>query len=388
MGWVVSVLLVRQYVRFASGQGLDSRFCHVSGVFNCEAVEASGYTAWAGVPIASVGVLYFLVLSLVAWGKGPGDDAASRRCWQGLFALLTLPAAAFAWGLAMLSAIAIRSLCLGCTLIYGVMLVCAIAPFWFDPGRYLESLRAVPADVIGAILGRLKSDRGKRRRALFAGALLVVIAAVNFAYPLWAVRRGDRRDPVREYQAQAVTELGAARPGLTEGDPAAPIRIVVFTDFACPYCADFNRTLKPLLKEYTGRYFLAHKHYPLSRECNPIMQNAPFDHPRACRLAQMAEVLGELGEFEAWGDRLYLAPDTELYPVLKALADEAGIDYGRWASRSSHAAVRRNVEADIREGLALGIRALPAVYINGRYVEALDGASIRAVLEFAGSVSG
>lgn len=380
LGLVISLFLVAQYISYKTGRGVDSRFCFVGGVFNCEAVEASGYTAWFGIPIASLGVFYFLLLSAVGWWLSPGPDADARRRWQGMIASMTLPAVAFAWGLAMLSALAIQYLCLGCTAIYAVILACAVSPFWLEPRQYIHAMRSAPRELLALAGSALTSKGARRRRALLAGACLFLIGAANFAYPVWVVRRSPAPNPARAFWEQPAVNLLPPRTGLSEGDPDAPVQIIVFTDFACPYCAEFTGMIKPLLEERAGRYFLGYKHYPLSRECNPIMKEAPFDHPRACRLAQMAEVLAEWGEFKQWGSRLYLPSEADLYPPLKQLADDADIDYGTWVARSTNDAIRKNVQADIEEGLALGLRALPAVYINGRYVPTLSRVSIQTIL--------
>jgi protein-disulfide isomerase len=110
------------------------------------------------------------------------------------------------------------------------------------------------------------------------------------------------------------------------------------------------------------------------------MQGAAFDHPRACRLAQAAEALAELDRFQPWSAGLYEIGEEDLYPALTRIAQAAGLSYGAWASRMTAARTRENIEADISEGLALGLRALPAVYVNGRYLHSLQPREIESVL--------
>lgn len=377
LGVLVSILLVRQHVLYATGAPLDSTFCRVGGPFDCAAIEASGFAAWRGIPTASVGVFYFFLLSLLAWGLRPGAGPHSRSRWQSLLALATLPALLVAWGLAMLSALVIGNFCAGCTAVYLIVLLSAASPVLFAPRRYLASVARAPREALAALSQIRQSTSAVRRFA--ALALLAVAAAVNFAAPAWMIRRAAARDILEVFLSQPVVELRPARPGLAEGETGAPLQIVIFTDFACPYCRDFENRLRPLLDSRKGRYRLAYKHYPLSKECNPVMDGANFDHPRACRLAQLAEGLAELDRFYPWARELYGVGKEDLYPAMKRIADGAGIAYTDWIGHTTSPGVQDHIEQDIAEGLALGLRALPAVFLNGRYLNSLDSEKLDAL---------
>lgn len=377
LGMLVSILLVRQHILYASGTPLDSGFCRVGGPFDCAAIEASGFAAWRGIPTASVGVFYFFLLSLLAWRVAPGAGPHSRSRWQSLLALATLPALLVAWGLAMLSALVIGNFCAGCTAVYLIVLLSAASPVLFAPRRYLVSVARAPREALAALRQYRESASWLRRFASLA--LLALVAAVNFAAPAWMIRRAAARDILDVFLSQPTVGLQPVRPGLAEGEANAPLQIVIFTDFACPYCRDFENRLRPLLDSRKGRYRLGYKHYPLSKECNPVMDGANFDHPRACRLAQLAEGLAELDRFYPWSRDLYSVGKEDLYPAMKRIADGAGIAYTDWIGHTTSAEVQEHIEQDIAEGLTLGIRALPAVFLNGRYLSSLETEKLDAL---------
>lgn len=372
LGAIVTLVLVRQHIEFAINGALESSLCQVGGWFDCEAIEASGYASFFHVPVASVGLFYFMSLSLISWFTPSPMGAEDTQRWQGRFGWMTLPALGVVWGLAMLSAMVIESFCLGCTMIYTLTLVCAAAVVLAGPRHYFRSLAQTARQFSPIDLFTRSGKPGTRLRVSLVLGGLLVGAAVNFGVPVWMIRQSASTPVVTAYLEQPVIELAPPREGLSEGNPDAPLQIIVFTDFACPFCARFEKDLSTLLATRKGDYFLGFKHYPLSRECNPIMRQASFDHANACRLAQMGEALAELGHFNALRDELYTPGDADLYPVLKEIAVNAGIDYGAWAARAVDPAVKESVERDIQEGLKLGIRALPAVYVNGRPLPSID----------------
>jgi protein-disulfide isomerase len=111
------------------------------------------------------------------------------------------------------------------------------------------------------------------------------------------------------------------------------------------------------------------------------MKQAAFDHAQACRLALVAEAMGELGFFEEWGSELYLEGVTELYPALKEIAMQAGEDMHVWAGLSQGPAIRERVERDIEEGLRLGLRGVPAIFVNGRQLASTDPGKVEEIFE-------
>lgn len=384
----VSLLLVRQHIDYAIKGALESPLCQVGGWFDCEAIEASGYASFFNIPVASVGLFYFGLLSVLSWTIRPGAGPEGWRRWQGIFGWLTLPALVAVWGLAMLSATVIESFCLGCTLVYCLTLICAASVVLVEPRRYLRSLTESAKLPALAGMSRHFTRPAVRFRVALMVATLLIGAVLNFGVPVWIIQRSAAAPVVAAYLKQPIVELLPPREGLSEGDPEAPLRIIVFTDFACPYCARFESDLSQLLSAREGKYFLGFKHYPLSRECNPIMSRASFDHVNACRLAQMAEALADLGRFEDVRESLYIAGDADLYPILKEIATGAEIKYGDWAARAISPDVKRRVESDIQEGLDLGIRALPAVYVNGRPLPSLDPARVEEILAAAERAAG
>jgi protein-disulfide isomerase len=152
-----------------------------------------------------------------------------------------------------------------------------------------------------------------------------------------------------------------------KGDPDAPITIVEYSDYQCPFCARFVvQTMDGLIQEFvdSGKAKIVFKDFPL----NSI-------HPQAQKAAEAARCVREL----AGGDEAYWAMHDALFQgqqdwagqdnaeeIFAAYAEDIGVngsdfetclDSGRYASA---------VEADFSEGVGLGVRGTPTFFINGQ----------------------
>ncbi len=154
------------------------------------------------------------------------------------------------------------------------------------------------------------------------------------------------------------------------GNPRAPVTVVVFSDFQCPFCARVGPTLDEVQRAYGDKVRIAWKHQPL-----------PF-HPNALPAAKAAEAAREQGKFWQMHDRLF-ASQRELAPdAYDRFARELGLDLRRFqeSSRSDKARVR--IEEDQRLAARIGAQATPTMFVNGEKVEgAVPFATLKAVID-------
>ena len=140
------------------------------------------------------------------------------------------------------------------------------------------------------------------------------------------------------------------------GPASAPVRVVIFTDFECPYCRQSEMTLKTLREKYGERLALYYLNYPL-----PTHENAmPAAHAAAAAAAQ--------GKYMAYHDVLFSHQQDLAHPDFGAWATAAGLDRAAFEKYLQSDAPTRRVEADIREGVAAGVSGTPTFLVNGRLV--------------------
>ncbi len=173
--------------------------------------------------------------------------------------------------------------------------------------------------------------------------------------------------------AVAPTQVGAIdlRPDdPVRGNPRAPVTIVLFSDFQCPFCARVGPTLDEVQRTYGDRVRIVWKHEPL-----------PF-HPNALPAAKAAEAAREQGKFWQMHDRLF-ASQRELSPdSYDRLAREIGLDLHRFQEASRSDKARSRIEEDQRLAARIGAQATPTMFVNGEKVEgAVPFAMLKAVID-------
>jgi len=143
-----------------------------------------------------------------------------------------------------------------------------------------------------------------------------------------------------------------------KGPETAPITIVEFSDFQCPFCRRVEPTLKQIEDAYKGQVRIVWKHLPLSF------------HKEAAGAALAAEAAAKQGKFWEFHDRLF-ADQTKLGPEdLNQHAKDLSLDMKRFETDLQNSGEeKKRIDADVAEATALGIKGTPGFFINGRFVE-------------------
>lgn len=142
-----------------------------------------------------------------------------------------------------------------------------------------------------------------------------------------------------------------------KGPENAPVTIVKFEDFHCPFCRQVQPTLTELLSRYNGKVRLVHKDLPLDSI-----------HPRALPAAEAARCADDQGKFWSYHDKLYANSPKASTEDLKSYAKELGLKveaFDRCVESGKYKAV---VQKDLNEGAQLGLTATPVFFINGREI--------------------
>lgn len=149
-----------------------------------------------------------------------------------------------------------------------------------------------------------------------------------------------------------VVEVGDG--GRTAKGPAdAPITIIEFSDYECPFCKRAEESVKQVMEAYPGKIRLVYRDYPL-----PFHSNA--------KPASIAAVCAEKqGKFWEYHEKLFAASalNDETY---KAVAGEVGLDMEKFEACQKDPATAAAVDKDTADGAAVGVRGTPAFFINGR----------------------
>lgn len=158
-----------------------------------------------------------------------------------------------------------------------------------------------------------------------------------------------------------------------KGDAKAPVTIVEFSDYQCPFCSRFfTDTLPQIDEKYikTGKAKLVYRDYPLSF------------HPQADDAALAAECAGDENKYWQMHDKLFANVDTwavdGVKDVLVGYAKEMGLNVATFTDCFDSGKHRGEITKDLREGSAAGVSGTPGFFVNGKLI---SGAQPFAVFE-------
>ena len=140
-----------------------------------------------------------------------------------------------------------------------------------------------------------------------------------------------------------------------KGSATAPVTIVKFEDFHCPYCRRVQATFSEILAKYGEKVKLVHRDFPLDRA-----------HPEARKAHEAARCAHGQGKFWAYHDVLYSNAPKASTENLRTYAQEVGLDMASFDQCLRSGNTEAMVEKDVEEGTNLGVAATPVFFINGR----------------------
>ncbi len=154
------------------------------------------------------------------------------------------------------------------------------------------------------------------------------------------------------------------------GPPNAPVTLVEFSDFQCPYCAAAVPQIDAVLKTYPKQVKLIFKQYPLQT------------HSQAALAASAAIAAQKQGKFWQMHDAMFANRDNLSRPNLLSLAQKIGLNMKQFESDLNSTEVRETVIRDVQDGDNAGVQGTPTLFINGqRYNGPIELATLKPLLE-------
>jgi protein-disulfide isomerase len=138
------------------------------------------------------------------------------------------------------------------------------------------------------------------------------------------------------------------------GAPDAPVVLVEYGDYECPYCGAAYPIVKKLQRELGDRLTLVFRNFPLTEA-----------HPHAEHAAEAAEAAGAQGKFWEMHDLLFENQDALAPSDLVDYARQLRLDDARVSRELADGTWRRRVRADFRGGVRSGVNGTPTFFVNG-----------------------
>lgn len=155
------------------------------------------------------------------------------------------------------------------------------------------------------------------------------------------------------FKAPTVQVATAGRPE-RGGGAKAPVTIVEFSDYQCPFCKRGEDSVQKVFETYGDKVRIVFRDYPL-----------PF-HPQARPAAEAANCANDQGKFWEYNKKLFANQSALAETDLKTYAKDLGLDTAKFDecfAKKTHSAA---IDKDIADGATVGVNGTPAFFINGR----------------------
>ena len=159
-----------------------------------------------------------------------------------------------------------------------------------------------------------------------------------------------RQQMEQQFKNPTVVPVGSSP---VKGPKDAPITIIEFSDFECPYCSRANNTVEEVLKKYPNKVKVVFKNLPL-----------PF-HKEAKPAAAAALAAGEQGKFWEMHDALFANQRGLNSAFYKTTAEKLGLDVDKFITDMKSEKVQKQIEEDTKLASQNGITGTPGFFING-----------------------
>ncbi len=148
-----------------------------------------------------------------------------------------------------------------------------------------------------------------------------------------------------------------------KGPATAPVTIVEFSDFQCPFCSRITPTLDAVVSKYGNKIRLVFRQFPL-----PM-------HPNAAKAAEAALCANEQGKFWEMHDAMFKDQAGLAVDGLKSkAAGIAGVNAANFNSCLDSGKETPVVQADVKAGSKAGVNGTPAMFVNGRFISGVVSA--------------
>ncbi len=345
-----SFLLTQHFYDIRNGASGFKSFCNIGQTMNCDVIAASPYAELiAGIPLSSFAAGWFLALfltSIIALNPDWRREAI-RAC----FALT-------GWSVVMstlyffVMMVRLKTYCLLCLVTDGISLASFITVLTLRPEGFAKK---------GIDLSKWKA---------FIGLALASVAAMVFGLrgmDTLAIPSSDLMELVNSVMSTPALSVSTSAEYPSIGPSNAPITVVEFSDFQCPFCRIGAFGLNAVMNRYPDKIRVVFRNFPLDQSCNLNFKQSA--HPFACEAAKIALCAHRKNKFEVLYQEFFERQARVALGQVMDLAKSVGLDEGQIQSCVSDPSISTAITKDIDEATLLGVKSTPTFFINGHKME-------------------
>jgi len=196
------------------------------------------------------------------------------------------------------------------------------------------------------------------KRTIIIGGIVFVLLISGIVY--WGIKDESKRqsgqDQQEQKQAQNLSPINENDHII--GSIDAPVQMIIYSDFECPYCARFVDTIEKVKAEFGDKVAITFRHFPL------------VFHKEAVPAAIASECAAEQGKFWEMHDKLFEDNENKKFNAeeFKKDAGELGLDQAKFNQCLDTNKYKEKVQRQMLEGKSVGVTGTPTTFINGEFV--------------------
>lgn len=342
LGLAVSIKLSQIYFDANFLGGSTGHFCSINTVVDCNGVAQSKYSSFLGIPLAVYGVMFYLmIIGLLFIDKlitkfnffKHFEDFTHPLQYIHLMAIFSLFTAVT---LGYISTFVIHKICILCYITYGIN---AIIFMLLARMSVRESVKATVHDVKAFA----KNSKNKFLFPFLSLALVMMVLTAN------------------QTQLMVPSPQEIIDRGNVLGDKSSYLKVTMYTDYNCPYCARMNTEAHKLVENIDG-VRIERIEYPIERACNPHVKGRGFKH--SCQAAKYALAAKEQGKYVMMSSLLFEHNDNLSEKNILRIANKHGIDTKKLYADAHSQKIQEELSDDIKKSTDTGINSTPSTKIG------------------------
>ena len=360
VGLALSVKLSQIYFDANFLHGSTGHFCSINSVIDCNGVAQSKYSSFLGIPLAVYGVMFYLAIIGLLALKKLAEKFKVFKFFEDLkhplnyIHLMSIFSLFIAVTLAYISTFQIHKICILCYITYGINALIFII---------LATKLSVRKSVKVTIEDVQEFAKHTKAKFIFPFFSILFISLILIA---------------NQTQVFVPTPQDLLDRGNILGDKNSHLRLTIYSDYNCPYCARMNTEVDQLVKNIDG-VRVEKVEFPMDRTCNPKIKTHGFRN--SCQAARYALAAKKQGKYLLMGNLLFEHNNNLSEKNILKVARKYGLNDKQLYQDANSQEIKDELDKQIKTSIDTGINSTPSSKIGVKiYPYALSYDELYAII--------
>ncbi len=343
LGLALSVKLSQIYFDANFLHGTTGHFCSINSVFDCNGVAQSKYSSFLGIPLAIYGIMFYLAIIGLLLLKYLVEKFRIFKLFKDLkhplnyIHLMSIFSLFIAVTLAYISTFQIHKICILCYMTYGINALIFI--LLATKLSLRKSIKVTVKDV-------QEITKNAKNKFIFPFFSILFISLILIA---------------NQTKVFVPTPQDLLDRGNILGDKNSHLRLYIYSDYNCPYCARMNTEVDKLAKNIDG-IRIEKVEFPMDRTCNPKIKTHGFKN--SCQAARYALAAKKQGKYLLMGNLLFEHNNNLSEKNILKVARKYGINEKQLYQDANSQEIKNELDTQIKTSIDTGINSTPSAKIG------------------------